>query len=69
MALLIIADIAQFTCYGGGWLNSTRRHGYFLESTFYMSPSDIRQEAWKDSDRGHEQFLKSTWNMGIIKRH
>ena len=44
-------------------LNSTGRHGLFLNSTDDFRPFLNRQESLKNSDRGHWYFLKSTGHI------
>ena len=49
-------------------LNSTGRHGYFLNSTCDMKPIDMRQGFKEYSDMRQAYFLNSTCDMAINKR-
>ena len=48
---------------GPGPLNSTGRHGLFLNSTCDIRLSDMRHDGKKDSDMRHGYFLNSTCDM------
>ena len=48
-------------------LNSTGRHGHFLNSTSDISLSDMRQGLKNYSEMGHDLFLNSTFDIGINK--
>ena len=54
--------------YGPRSLNSTRRHGLFLNLTCDISLSDMRHGGKKDSDMRHGYFLNSTSDMVEDKR-
>ena len=49
--------------YGPRPLNSTQRHGFFLNSTCDISLNDMRHGGKKDSDMRHGYFLNSTSDM------
>ena len=54
--------------YGPRPLNSTGRHGLFLNSTCHIRVSDMRHGGKKDSDMRHGYFLNSTCDMVGKKR-